>query len=181
MELQYSAKNNSSDWGGWGIDGNFSSTWLAPRDAQGDPLLDKVIGWSLSTVSWSLVNEFETGDPRLDATVYDAEANLTKYTRAYQNTGYFPKKYMGIGAYVNAIEQSHNWSKNFILIRYADVLLMAAELFLDDNPTKALGYLNEVRERALGPGSGLLAIDLDAIYHERRVELGSEGLRNGIY
>lgn len=177
FEFQYSAKNNSSDWGGWGIDGNFSSTWMAPRDPNGDPTIAGVIGWSLSTVSWSLVNEFEAGDPRYDVTVYDAEANLTNYTRAYQNTGYFSNKYMGKAAYTNSIEQSHNWSRNYMDMRYADVLLMASELFLTDNPTKALDYLNEVRTRSLGAGAELVSISLDAIYHERRVELACEGQR----
>ena len=54
---------------------------------------------------------------------------------------------------------------------------MAAELFLTDNPSKATGYLNQVRTRSMGSGAALSSISLDAIYHERRVEFGGEGLR----
>jgi len=71
----------------------------------------------------------------------------------------------------------HNWAKNYIDIRYADVLLMAAELNLGTNDAKALDYTNQVRTRSLGAGAELLSVDLDAIYHERRVELSGEGHR----
>ena len=54
---------------------------------------------------------------------------------------------------------------------------MAAEVWLTDNPTKALGYFNQVRTRALGAGAALTSLDIDKIYHERRVEFAGEGLR----
>jgi len=178
FEWQYSEISKMDDWGGWGINGNFSIVFYGPRSPEGDPEFEGVEGWSFCTASWSLVNEFEVGDPRLDVSIYDAEANLTSYTRAFQNTGYFMKKTMGRAAYLATDgDPRHNWAKNHVDIRYADVLLMAAELFLTDNPTKALGYLNQVRERALGPGSGLISIDIDDVYHERRVELAGEGSR----
>ena len=70
---------------------------------------------------------------------------------------------------------------NYRSIRYADVLLMAAEAnnrksSPDDN--KAKGYLNQVRQRA-----GLAAINdsgtalFEIIFKERRVELAGEGHR----
>jgi hypothetical protein len=70
---------------------------------------------------------------------------------------------------------------NFRITRYADVLLMAAEAYNrksapDDN--KALGYINQVRQRAQLPnltstGSQLFA-DLKT---ERRLELAFEFVR----
>lgn len=177
LEWQYSEKAKSDDWGGWGINGNFSVVFYGPRNPQGDPLYNSA-GWSFSTITWSLVDEFEAEDPRLDATVYNAEESMTDYTRAFMNTGYFNKKYMPYTPFqATAGTTDHNWAKNYIDIRYADVLLMAAELNLGVNDSKALDYLNQVRERALGTGTGLLAIDMDDIYHERRVELGGEGHR----
>lgn len=176
LEIQYSDKAKSGDWSGWNINGNFSCVWISVRNPQGDP---KVFpGWSFSVPTWSLADEFETGDPRKYVTLYDAEANLTDYNRAFMNTGYFNKKYMARADYQGSGgDPSHNFPRNFMDIRYADVLLMAAEVWLTDNPTKALGYFNQVRTRALGATAAKTSITLDDIYHERRVEFGGEGLR----
>lgn len=177
LEIQYSDKANSGDWGGWNINGNFSSVWLSVRNPSGDN--GSIFpGWSFAVPTWSLANEFEDGDPRKDATIYNAEERLDDYTRGFMNTGYFNKKYMALNAYIGSGgDPNHNFPRNFVDIRYADVLLMAAELFLNDNPSKALGYLNQVRTRALGFDAALTSITLDDIYHERRVEFGGEGLR----
>lgn len=94
------------------------------------------------------------------------------------NTGYFNKKYMALSAYIGSGgDPSHNFPRNFIDIRYADVLLMASELFLTDNASKALDYFNQVRTRSLGKNAALTSLTIDNIYHERRVEFGGEGLR----
>lgn len=177
FEFQYSNGANSDDWGGWNISGNFSVVFYGPRDPVGDP--DVATGWSFATVTWSLVDEFEEGDPRLDQTAYNANVNLTSYTRAYQNTGYFNYKYMPRSEYrhTGSGVVDHNWPINYKDMRYAEVLLIAAELFLEDDNAKATGYLNEVRTRAMGDGAALSSITLDDIYHERRVELGGEGHR----
>lgn len=178
FELQYSEKAISNDWGGWNINGNFSCVFFAPRDPAGDPNI--MNGWSFGTVSWSLVNEFEAGDPRLNQTVYNADDSLTSYTRGYQNTGYFSYKYMPLTAWdpsANGGTKDHNWAINFKDMRYAEVLLIAAELFLNSDNPKATGYLNEVRTRAMGPTAALTSITLNDIYHERRVEFAGEGLR----
>lgn len=176
LEMQYSEKAKSGDWGGWNINGNFASVWLSVRNPEGDASIYP--GWSLAVPTWSLFNEFEAGDPRLDATIYNADVKLTKYTKAYMNTGYFNKKYMALSAYIGSGgDPSHNFPRNFIDIRYADVLLMASELFLTDNASKALDYFNQVRTRSLGKNAALTSLTIDNIYHERRVEFGGEGLR----
>lgn len=178
FEWQYSEKAISSDWGGWNINGNFASVFYGIRDPQGDP--DILNGWSFGTVTWSLFNEFESGDPRLNTTIYSASDSLTGYTRGFQNTGYFQYKYMPRAAFdptANGGERDHNWPINFKDMRYAEVLLIAAELFMDNDNVKATGYLNEVRTRSLGPGAALASINIDDIYHERRVELAGEGHR----
>lgn len=177
LEIQYSEKANSGDWGGWNINGNFSCVWLGVRNPVGD---NGAIfpGWSFGVPTWSLANEFEAGDPRKDVTLYNADEKLTSYTHGFMNTGLFNKKYMALKAYVGpGGDPSHNFPRNYMDIRYADVLLMASELWLTDNPTKALNYFNQVRTRSLGAGAALTSLDLDKIYHERRVEFGGEGLR----
>ncbi len=182
FEFQYSEKANSGDWGGWNINGNFSVVWLGPRDPAGDSIYS-VTGWSFGVLTWSLVNEFEENDPRKAVTVYNADESLDSYTKGYQNTGYFNKKYIARSdfPFVGG-DPNHNWRKNYIDMRYADVLLMAAELFLYDDLGKAQTYFNKVRKRAFGDNHTppTLTADeagLDLIYHERRVELAGEGHR----
>ena len=177
LEIQYSDKAKSGDWGGWNINGNFSSVWMGVRNPQ--PSSAGIFpGWSFDIPTWSLADEFEAGDPRKHATLFDAETELTDYNRAYMNTGYFNRKYMALNAYIGSGgDQAHNFPRNHMDIRYADVLLMGAEVWLADNPTKAAGYLNQVRTRSLGAGAAKSTITLDDIYHERRVEFGGEGLR----
>jgi hypothetical protein len=70
---------------------------------------------------------------------------------------------------------------NYVVIRYADVLLMAAEAQnrkSSPNDGKAQGYLNEVRDRAGRTDINLTGSALtEAIWKERRAELAGEGHR----
>ncbi len=78
---------------------------------------------------------------------------------------------------------SMNWggwspfpATNFRYMRYAEVLLSAAEAhFQSGHTTKALEYVNEVRTRAQAPLYS--SIDMDKIKLERQVELCMEGQR----
>ncbi|NQU54145.1 MAG: RagB/SusD family nutrient uptake outer membrane protein [Bacteroidetes bacterium] len=177
LEIQYSDKAKSGDWGGWNINGNFSCVWIGVRNPVGDGG-SLFPGWSFSIPTWSLANEFEAGDPRKGVTLYNADEKLDSYTQGFMNTAFFNNKYMALTAYIGSGgDANHNFPRNFIDIRYADVLLMAAELNLDSDNGKATGYLNQVRTRALGESAALSTISLDEIYHERRVEFGGEGLR----
>lgn len=178
FELQYGDNAKSEDWGGWKVDGNFSSVFYGPRDPKGDTTISN--GWSFATLSWDLINEFEEGDSRYDVTVYNADEKLTEYTKGYQNTGYFNFKYMALTAYdptLNGGIKDHNWLINYKDMRYAEVLLIAAELLLEDNNAVATDYLNQVRTRALGADAAKASVTLDDIYHERRVEFAGEGHR----
>jgi starch-binding outer membrane protein, SusD/RagB family len=177
FEWQYSEKKGHSDWGNvWSVDGNFTVQFLGPRSPKGDASISA--GWSFGTISWSLYDEFEGGDPRRDVTAYDADENLTSYQKGFQNTGYFSYKYMPRSAYVATNGSSEfGWRVNYKDMRLAEVYLIAAELYLNTNNSKATDYLNEVRTRALGDGAAKPSITLDDIYHERRVELAGEGHR----
>jgi hypothetical protein len=62
-------------------------------------------------------------------------------------------------------------------MRYAEVLLILAELYLDDNNARATELLNRVRTRSMGESAALTSLTLDDIFHERRVEFACEGLR----
>jgi hypothetical protein len=175
FSFQYNSTSGSTDWGeGFYINGNFSCEWQGPRDPVGDPGAKG--GWSFNIPTFALAAEFEDGDPRKDVSLYDASTKLKSYTRGYQNTGYFNNKFRSNPAYISAKgDPAHNWALNYPDIRYADVLLMAAELSLG-TPDAAL-YLNKVRTRALGANAAKVSVTIDDIYHERRVELAGEGHR----
>lgn len=177
FEWQYSEKSFSGDWGLWSVDGNASVIFLGPRSPV--PSTEYSAGWSFGILSWSLVNEFEAEDvARREASVFDASVKLNSYTKSYQNTGYFNHKYMPRAAYfpLNGVSEL-NWPKNYIDMRFAEVLLIASELNLGVNDAKALDYFNRVRKRAMGDAAALGSLTLDNIYHERRVELAGEGHR----
>jgi len=69
-----------------------------------------------------------------------------------------------------------NYGTNLRLLRYGDVLLMAAEAnHMAGNDSKAADYLNQVRQRAhLAPFQGDI---MTAIKNERRLEMCFEGVR----
>jgi hypothetical protein len=88
-----------------------------------------------------------------------------------------------------AINNREDTPINFPLIRYADVLLMLAECYNEQNKQDdAVDLINEVRARVGMPGinSGpawLAATTKDQVFerikHERAVELAAEGHRFG--
>lgn len=143
-------------------------------------------GFSFNVPVQDAVDEFESDDPRLEVAILDIEAwadsTGAEYTTGNEHTGYFNRKYLPRKRSADAQGDLNLTNpNNYRAIRYADVLLMAAEAYNRGNisDTKAQGYLNEVRRRAFGDtnhdvtltGSNLT----NAIYHERRVELMGEG------
>lgn len=153
-------------------------------------------GWGFNRPSINLRNSFEAGDPRLKGTIIDLGDVLDGITILGDGTTpdvtkdangnviemecYNRKVWI---AGTNTITQ---WGHNRRLMRYADVLLMAAEALNENNkPADALIYLNLVRARAR-QGNNTLLPDItttdkntlrDAIINERRHELALEGHR----
>jgi hypothetical protein len=154
-------------------------------------------GWGFGRPSWDYINHFEPGDPRLDASViflgevlsntlivgssltsdttYDGGGNITEI-ECYNQKVYVE----------GSTTTREGWGHNRRLIRYADVLLMAAEAHNENgDQQKALEYVNMVRERARGGNDGILP-DLTetnkdelrkSIWEERRHELAFEDIR----
>jgi hypothetical protein len=143
-------------------------------------------GWGAIPVLPSLWEAYDTNDTRRTATIlsWDDEGLVYDYVanQQAQYSGYNPKKYML--AYVNGQrEATPDWQsdgfEDYIIIRFADVLLMGAELHLvtGDEGT-ALGYINRVRERAFGDNSyNYSSISIDDIFFERKLELACEGVQ----
>ncbi len=177
FEIQYSEKSKYSSFSTTEYNnGNTICHISGPRNPKGDSTM--ISGWSFGMLSWTLINEFETGDPRYEATVYDASIHLTSYTPGFHDTGYFNRKYVGRQKYrsTEALDV-HNYPKNHIDMRLAEVYLLLAELYLDDDNALATTYLNEVRTRSMGDAAALASITIDNLRHEKRVEFACEGLR----
>ncbi|WP_199750463.1 RagB/SusD family nutrient uptake outer membrane protein [Gynurincola endophyticus] len=153
------------------------------------------LGWGWNTPTENLAQAFETGDPRKDATLlYSGQVNTPYNENVPPATATIPRNYWNKKVYTNPAvrnqmnSQAGQWM-NVRIIRYADVLLMAAEAANEiggpQNITKAKGYLEEVRGRARGNSTTILPVVTtddqdelrDAIRHERRVELGMENER----
>ena len=99
---------------------------------------------------------------------------------------FYPKKYFNSkGEEAPFGDPNPNGGTNDRVIRYADVLLMHAEAaYHNGNEAAARTSLNAVRARASASGSQTLPpvtssgqTLLNAIYRERRIELGLEGHR----
>ena len=179
FEVQYT----SVEGAGWGCiqcsEGNYLPQNNAPRDYSG-PIYKS--GWGISLPTQQLYDTFASGDSRRDATLFEPNAN--DYTVSRENTGYYCKKYLPTQANENSRMGSDplNYENNYRAIRYADVLLMAAEAEAQSGGVNAADYLNLVRARAFGDNSHDYPYDgesnlLEAIYDERRLELATEGHR----
>jgi hypothetical protein len=138
-------------------------------------------GWGFNCPTQELVDRFEDGDPRMEATVIHDGEILWEGTpdEAIFNTTfptnkdhYSNKKYV-LPASQQPADMS-DASKNWIFIRYADVLLWNAEAAFHSGGDWQ-GPLQQIRDR-VGLGSSPFT-GIEAIYHERRVELAMEGHR----
>ncbi|WP_329905084.1 RagB/SusD family nutrient uptake outer membrane protein [Porphyromonas pogonae] len=154
------------------------------------------LGWGWNTPTELLAQAFEPGDPRKDETLlYFIKTGEDPATiPANKPWGEKPiasasvvNKYYNKKAYTNPTLRT-TYSKggywyNIRIIRYSDILLMAAEAANETGkPAEAVNYLEMVRARARGSNAAILPkmttmnqIELrDAIRHERRVELAME-------
>ena len=151
-------------------------------------------GWANARPSNKVIEEFEEDDPRLqfailvdnENTFYGPDFSLEfpcpgcvgapvwyKFSQLYDNT-----------------DVSENSGVNVRIMRYADVVLMRAEVELNlGNTQGAVDLLNEIRDRAEMPQYGTATMDargfpvntpdqvFDALVHERFVELCGEQQR----
>ena len=146
-------------------------------------------GFSFNVPVQEVVDAFQAGDLRKDVAILDIDAWATAtgatFGTGYEHTGYFNRKYIPRTRSSNAQgDRNLTNPNNYRAIRFADVLLMAAEAFnrsSSPNDTKAQAYLNRVRERAFGNSSNNITATGTTLYNnildERRVELVGEGHR----
>ncbi len=143
-------------------------------------------GFSFNVPTQEAVDQFEPGDLRKDVAILDivawAEETGAEYNEGYEHTGYYNRKYIPRKRRAEAAGDLNLTNpNNYRAIRYADVLLMAAEAFNRGgiSDTKAQTYISQLRRRAFGDNNHDVTVTgaalTDAIYHERRVELLGEG------
>lgn len=187
FEIQYM----NASGGNWGKnnanEGTFSNVFQRARG--------QFEGYGFNIPTEDFVQEFfKEGyeDPRLKSTVFrvgDAMGDRGIFTK--DATGGFSYDYYPKKAFNNKSEEATfgdpnpNGGTNDRVIRFSDVLLLHAEAaFHNNNEAAARQSVNKVRLRARGTLQNVLAdvtatgpALLEAIYHERRVELGLEGHR----
>ena len=150
-------------------------------------------GWGMGTVNPKLWEDWDDNDIRKKASIIDSQDRTEM--RLYQKGGgnltdetyYFVKKYTPVNVYTDATKTKvENYSiklygmtetniqltntQDCMLIRFSEVLLMAAEL----GAPNAQAYLDRVRSRA---GLPSVPANLENIKKERRFELAFEGVR----
>jgi len=117
-------------------------------------------GWADCSVSRGLFEAFKSektangkDDPRLDATIVYNHPGEMVYGESYddvygaESDKIYPEKYTNNGILPNEMQQKS--SINERILRYADILLMQAEVLNEMNRTsEAVPYINQVRQRA---------------------------------
>ncbi len=190
FEIQYSNTSPYYNWGGVNRgQGNHSVQQCGIRGLNGSADMPYAAGWSTNLPSQNLAAAYEAGDTRKAATTLDIEAyknanpsyNITYQVAPYKNTGLYNQKYLPRKNQTSG-QVELNYLNNFRTIRYAEVLLMAAEAYnRTSNDVKARDYLNRVRQRAFGDNLHNINSSGDAlklaIWDERRLELAMEGDR----
>ena len=171
FEIQFTSSGN----GEWGDDneGNVFVIYTRSRN-NGD-------GWGFNCPTREFVDEFEAGDPRRDATIIDngeilwpgtPDETIADNSSPSCIDGFHSQKYqLPPSQWGDQSDDPNNW----IVIRYAEVLLWAAEAAAHTGGDWN-SYLQQVRDRVGMPVTPI-SDPLMAVYHERRVELGMEGQR----
>jgi hypothetical protein len=211
FEVQYS-EEGSSDYGGFsphfgGTRGTFTTILTRSRSTnipRKPASSGGSEGWGFNKPTRDLFNEFEPNDKRREVSILDIPESLmtNPSEEIYFGCTYLSRKYTLMDENLVGLWDGHATRSpiNIKLIRYADVLLMYAEVCNESNDfTEAKTKLNELRavRRAEcdDPATQLLdfpnyvnrktGIDFtdnqtglrDAIRHERRVELAMESHR----
>lgn len=148
-------------------------------------------GWHNVNPSDDLVDQFETGDPRIAATFYFAgdTYGVSGNTVTQTNIGDEETAWRKYQVTYRQDSETPFSDINHRAIRYADILLMAAEAENElGNLSTAISLLNQVRDRVSMANYGTTVMNstypvttkaevFAAIVHERQVELAGEQTR----
>ena len=169
--------NGNTDGNHWMVMNGIRAQWLPPYG----------LGWGAQTVSAKLWNAYSNTDTRKVASIISIVDEGVKFTNQKDQreyTGYYTKKYtpLAIDSAGNAISVVSGKGagsfqisqfQDYVVIRYSDVLLMAAEL----GSPSAQSYLDQVRQRAYKSNFVSVPVSQSNIMAERRFEFAFEGIR----
>lgn len=179
----YNGNNDSNRW----------QVMLGMRQLNAAPYCK---GWGALTVNPDFVEAFPTGDLRRSASIIDLVGEgitgsadfTTSFNDWREYTGYAVKKYAPLcyadGSHAGKQDGSGDFQtqnrQDYVIIRYADVLLMAAEL----GSPNAQTYFDQVRKRAyqvddngtVSANYQAKSVSQQAIMEERRLEFAFESI-----
>lgn len=166
FEVQFSHSGN------WGLEGSIQHSYWGPRNIPG--ATENFGGWGGFGPSQYLYDQYTDPDDKRKAAFF-----ITSWMGVAQSPPSTNKHFDPVWG--NVIEDD---DLNFIMIRYADVLLMRAEALNSTHDASSEKYdcLNEVRERAglgkITAADGLTEAQFaDVLLKERLLELNCEHLR----
>ena len=171
-------------------DCNRINLYFSPREQDEAGIFPYGKGWGFGPVNPKLWDAWPQSDLRKKGSVIDVEDKeneMPDYMWAADHqqheSGYWQKKYIAVnikrnGGYTNYSKEMYgdlvnddyqiNNTQDLVIFRFADILLMVAELKQDAEP------LNKVRARA---GLEPVAYSENALRNERRWEFAFEGVR----
>lgn len=192
FEVQYTNGSPYYNWGGATRgQGNYAVQQNGIRGLNGIGGMPFAAGWSSNLPTQNLAAAYAAGDQRKAITAFNIEDykaahpafNISYQVAPYKNTGLYNGKYLPRKGETSG-QVELNYLNNFRVLRYSEVLLMAAEAnnrSTAPNDTKAQGYLNQVRKRAFGDDTHAVTATgtalKQAIWDERRLELAMDGDR----
>ena len=139
----------------------------------------KGLGWGFNTPTQEFYDAFDTADVRRDATIIRSGQTLWD---GWETDPNHSNPLYNYKSYVSRLAESWgqgdiNSNKNLRVIRYGEILLIAAEAANElGDATSACGYLNQVRKRAgLNEFNSTDQLEIrKVIWEERRYELAFE-------
>lgn len=190
-EVVFDVQYSGAEGGGYGclicLEGNAAPGFQGIRQYDGPVYGD---GNSYNLPTQDLYDAFNNADPRRDATILDIDEFISQQSNPGSikyavggggHTGYYNNKYIKRKGEIGLPDNDLTSPVNYLVIRYADVLLMAAEAHTQSglgSEASAQSYLNQVRTRVGMPAINASGNDLyNAILAERRLELSGEGHR----
>lgn len=177
FEVQYYGLTKAGFWDDEN-QASWLSTYMGPRNSG---WVGGAYGWNQPTQEF--VDSYEEGDLRKDKTIlYEGcpPFDGMQYKASWSNTGYNVRKFL---VPLSVSPDYNTNSAGFVVLRFADVLLMKAEALNELGRTQeAEEPLYRVRRRAgLTNRSDVEGLSQAAmrekIRHERRIELAFEGHR----
>jgi len=186
-ETMFAQRYSFGDWG-WSNGNIYTNRYALFTAIRDNSMVPFGQGWGWNTINPKLFNQWDNDDPRKLGSILQV-GQADQGTDGYQQdkgdheTGLFNKKYTSLqyadeeGTVKGIFVQLYNWgnadmqlmhAQDYILMRYADVLLMHSEI------SGTADGMNEVRARA---GLEPVEYSLEALKQERMHELAFEGLR----